>query len=205
MIINKFKEALKKIKSLKVFTTLKMLFQCCIFIILILICVITTIGLFNSFYFMSSCTFGLAIFTLFLLFFKFRKEMELFFVPSKKLVITSFNINERNKKIILDVFNRNLDNLEKFGLLQLTTFIGIIIGGIRFGVFNYVSSAFEANKITSKNYPEIQLDLNADFSISSLIIIVLAVIFYIYKINFVNKSRIIIDEIKNETICDDKP
>ncbi|CAI2582349.1 hypothetical protein AKUA1802_05030 [Apilactobacillus kunkeei] len=83
MIINKFKEALKKIKSLKVFTTLKMLFQCCIFIILILICVIATIKLFNSFYFMSSCTFGLAIFTLFLLFFKFRKEMELFFVPSK--------------------------------------------------------------------------------------------------------------------------
>lgn len=205
MIINKFKEALKKIKSLKVFTTLKMLFHRCVFVMLILFCLIMTIVLFNHLYFISSCTFALVTSTLFLLFFKFSKSMELFFFPSKEVVITSFNISESNKKIILDVFNRNLDNLEKFGLLQLTAFVGVIIGGIKFCVFSYVRSDFEAYKIIPKKYPTIKLALNVDFSIASAIVVALAVIFYIYKVNFVNKSRIIIDEIKNETIYDDKP
>ena len=176
--------------------TLKIL----ILILLVIVIVAEIVMLFNDLYFITASTLFLFTGSFFFTYLKFKREMELFLYPSKEIMIKLFNMDENNKKIIIYVFNRNIDRLEKFGLLQLTTFMGVVIGGIRFCVFNYVRSSFVAYKLTPKNFPKLELSLNGDFLAASAIVVFLALIFYIYKVNFVNKSRIIIDEIKNETI-----
>lgn len=181
------------------------------------------IGLFMTFTIIS-----LFIFVISIILYKFESELRAFFNPNfsynkikrrkrkRKRNLDRKVIKKAREKIkdqqekqekqrkALEFLTFYVKDMKKLGVIQIFTIVGLIITGLKFVVFHYAKSLY----INSSGidiwrnfsfYVDLNTQLNEDFFISSILVIYFAIVFYIYKTNFIFQCSLIKENNKNKS------
>lgn len=164
-----------------------------IFIKKIVKCLIAVIGLLiiisnsiSSFYYMKKLPMTLVVFifsivTILYLFVFFKKEFAFFINPNVNNFRRLFKIKHINtkSKVVVDSLKEYINKIDDFGINDIMKQIFFILSGLR------ITTIFFKPKST--------FFINTDFYISAFLTVFIYIIFYIYKVNFVNNCRMLIN------------